>query len=296
MKREKDRLFSFLAFYKFKKYFNNNNTVLVSIVLSFSLHLFIIIFISILSQNAPDIKSIEKLDSKAIEIQINDNLFAYFGEKENSSKNKISFSNNDFVQIKNENEKIKTDEILKSEKKEEKLKEDGEILDEKGLKEIHDNKESSEDIDSKQQENKTLNSSSSSIKENSESVDNQYPLNLLQTDDNNINSEKQAQFSYENIVQYAINIKTLFTYPKDALKLGIQGIVKLKLHIDIHGKVLEAILLESSGSKILDSYTLKQANQLLFSFPDNKKPDSSFWIIIKVVYSIKSNVTIEAGN
>ena len=122
----------------------------------------------------------------------------------------------------------------------------------------------------------------------------QYPQNLTQSTQEYGNTDGSDGFSNQDIFQYSLNISSLFNYPKDALKLGIQGTVKLKLLIDKYGKVINVVLLESSGSKILDNYTTTQARQLLFSFPEDKKPQSSFWIVIKVVYSIKTNVTVES--
>lgn len=301
MKREKDKILkSFFIkvlsenFYKIRK---KPSSIMIALFLSFSLHLFIVFLISILSSGQQNIIETRKIDIKPIEINLASNIFLNNPDssdlsslklknekrlkenKFNNLQNIITKSdqnhNNEFKERTEDNQFDKSNSLSQNQKENQ-----DEIIDEKsennGSNEIDQN--SSNDINF--DKNSDLNGSSKEYVEYEEGN----------------SSGNDSPFSSENILSYSINYTSLFKYPKDALKLGLQGIVKIKVQIDTEGKVVQVLLLESSGSKILDNYTIKQASQLLFTFPKDKRPNSTFWVTIKVIYSIKSMVTVQTGD
>lgn len=273
MKREKDKLLKISSKKSININVKNQSRIAISIFLSFSLHILLIFLISILAQNPIKVENINKVNVKSIEIQLESDLIAF----KPLNKSNINLKSSGIFK---EEDNKKENKIESNDLKDYQVSDDGEDL----------------KMSSTSTSNLSSDTSLNTSLEESDNSNDQYSQSLTTFIGENIGSNNDSQFLNENVLQYSVNSSSLFKYPKDALRLGIQGTVKLKLHIDKHGKVIDLILLESSGSKILDNYTIKQARQLLFSFPENKKPDSSFWVVIKVVYSIKSNVIVEVGS
>jgi len=88
---------------------------------------------------------------------------------------------------------------------------------------------------------------------------------------------------YAGIVQK--NILKNLTYPADAKPANMKGALKLGLHIDYTGKLLESAIKESSGYKILDDQALSVAKGIgsFPPFPDSIDKDD-LWIEIPIVY------------
>ncbi|MFN3411422.1 MAG: energy transducer TonB [Exilispira sp.] len=291
-------------FSKSHRYLKRNNNfninsgkrrLIFSIILSFSLHLFIIIFINLLIQNQNILLEKKDVDTKPVEIKIlSMDAFSMFNEESNKnniekelkSKTINNMPGNDILNKIENYDKIKYDRIKDYDK----------------IKDYYNVEEYNES--DKENNNILYDEKTKNISSDNQLIDGKNENNEIKNDDSTLNnSQFLSESSYEyneynqfvskNILSYSINFNTLFDYPKDALKLRIEGTVKIRIKIDTNGRVIEVILLESSGSKILDNYTIKKANQLLFSFPQDKKPESPIWVTIKVVYSIKSSVFVE---
>lgn len=264
--------------------------LIFSIILSFSLHLFIITVINFLNQNQNILLDKKNIDIKPVEIKILSlDTFSMINEESNKNNNEKelkdkAFNNlpeNDILNKLENYDKIKDNKKIKYYYKKEEYngsdKENNSLLYDEKTKNISLDNQSTDE-----------NNKNSEIKNDESTL---YNSKFLSGSSYEYNEDNQ--FTSKNILSYSINFNTLFDYPKDALKLRIEGTVKIRIKIDTNGKVIEVILIESSGSKILDNYTIKKANQLLFSFPQDKKPEIPIWVTIKVVYSIKSSVFVE---
>ncbi len=261
-------------------------------ILSFSLHLIIIFLIAIfIKQNNESLnllKDDRKINYQSINIILSQNtgiinekieqkvIKNLNATKENKILNKEK-KINEKTNEKTEDSISKLNLSQKEEKKEEALN-------------TNISQSINQDIENEQNNTNNFDSSDINIANGVNSDINSQGNSTTNSDLNSINSSIGS-----NIFSYSINYKNLFKYPKDALKLKMQGIVRLNIAIDSTGKVIDVILLESSGFKLLDNYTIKQASLLLFTFPKDQKTNFPLWIIIKVIYSIKSNVTVTSG-
>jgi pilus assembly protein CpaC len=88
---------------------------------------------------------------------------------------------------------------------------------------------------------------------------------------------------YAGIVQK--NILKNLTYPANARSANMKGALKLGLHIDYNGTLLDAIVKESSGYKVLDNQALSVAKGIgsFPPFPTSIDKDD-LWIEIPIVY------------
>jgi len=90
---------------------------------------------------------------------------------------------------------------------------------------------------------------------------------------------------YAKVIQRRI-LENL-TYPDSAKEAGFQGTVKLSLHLSYQGELLEAILKESSGYKILDDQAINVA-QGIVSYPPfpSSVEQNDLWIDIPIDYRL----------
>lgn len=274
MKREKGR--KLIKFCK-KKLFNR---LTISLFLSFSLHILIILLIAISIIKVQNFNDLKKNELKPVQIVLSDTNKSNIGLDKNQNKEAKTYikdtKNKDTQNITNETNK----DLNKTEEK--------------------------SDIDLKRENaNKNEVNTTSSINDiTTSSLENTDSNNINEENSQNnaiekkINEESTSSF-YDNFIKkifsFSLNASSLFTYPKDALKMRIEGTVSLKIAIDEKGKVVQVILEQSSGHRILDDYTVKQASKLLFNLPQNIDIKFPLWISIKIVYTIKSNVSLISG-
>jgi len=277
MRRGKDKVLYFNNKNKEKKI---RNRFFISLILSFSLHIIIIILLSLFFLKADLSTNLLKLDYKAIEIKIINNSFIEDNKTTFLDNNELNRNHNKLVEKSDIKigKDFKTNNIDKN--SHENQMQNTNFFEDNALKEKELSSET-EISENKNSEEKNFNGDNINQLNSSEAVNNSLE------DNNEIN---QNSFS-SKILSFSINFNSLFKYPKDALKLGVQGTVTLKIAIDRNGKVIETVLLESSGSKILDSYTLRQATYLLFSLPEINIT-FPLWIKIKVIYSINTSVKV----
>jgi protein TonB len=90
---------------------------------------------------------------------------------------------------------------------------------------------------------------------------------------------------YAKIIQRRI-LENL-NYPDSAREAGFQGTVKLSLHLSYQGELLEAILKESSGYKILDDQAVNVAQEIVSypPFPSSVEQED-LWIDVPIVYKL----------
>jgi pilus assembly protein CpaC len=90
---------------------------------------------------------------------------------------------------------------------------------------------------------------------------------------------------YAQIIQRRI-LENL-TYPDSAKEAGFQGTVKLSLHLSYQGELLQAILKESSGYKILDDQAISVAEDVV-SYPPfpSSIEQNELWIDIPIDYRL----------
>lgn len=279
MKREKGS--KLIKFCKNKLF----NRLTISLFLSFSLHILIILLVALSLIKVQNFNDLKKNEFKPVQI-----VFS------NIYKSDIGLN-------KNQNKVAKT-YIKDTQNKDTKNKDTQNIINETNK---DSNKvEEKSDIDLKQENtNKNEVNTTSSINDITDSsLENTGSNNINEENSQNsaiekgINEESTNSF-YDNFIKkifsFSLNASSLFSYPKDALKMRIEGTVSLKIAIDEKGKVVQVILEQSSGHKILDDYTLKQASKLLFDLPKNIDIKFPLWISIKIVYTIKSNVSLISG-
>lgn len=77
------------------------------------------------------------------------------------------------------------------------------------------------------------------------------------------------------------------TYPTSAKQAGFQGKVKLSLHLSYTGKLLEAVVKDSSGYELLDNHTVSIARRIPSypPFPSSIEQDD-LWIDIPIHYKL----------
>lgn len=77
------------------------------------------------------------------------------------------------------------------------------------------------------------------------------------------------------------------TYPAEAKESGIQGIVKLKLHLSYRGELLDAAIKDSSGYVILDENSIMAAKGISSYPPFPPSIESNdIWLEVPVVYRL----------
>ncbi len=97
--------------------------------------------------------------------------------------------------------------------------------------------------------------------------------------------------SSEPMVQYTDVVKKRIlerlSYPREAKESGFQGTVKLRLHLSYQGELLDAMIKDPSGYKILDDNTLEIARGIA-SYP--AFPSSidlrDLWVEVPVIYQL----------
>lgn len=113
--------------------------------------------------------------------------------------------------------------------------------------------------------------------------------NVLKTNSNEVynNNRKKASSKGEQI-KYFNKIKTLInknkTYPKMALRRGIEGKVKVKLQISKDGELLNIINLD--GHKLFKKSIKKNINSIFPIKPEKELFESDQIIEFEVIYSI----------
>ena len=71
-------------------------------------------------------------------------------------------------------------------------------------------------------------------------------------------------------------------YPKLAIQRGYEGILKIKVTIQKNGSVMDVLVIESTGYKILDNAGIKAAKESKF-YPLSKQSE------LNIVYELKLN-------
>lgn len=68
----------------------------------------------------------------------------------------------------------------------------------------------------------------------------------------------------------------VWRYPPEAARMGIQGVTPVKITFNKKGEIVDVVILESSGSKILDDEVLRTLHQIgrIGSFPRNYNKDT----------------------
>lgn len=91
--------------------------------------------------------------------------------------------------------------------------------------------------------------------------------------------------SYAGVIQKRV-IDNLM-YPASAKSAGFQGTTKIGLHLSHRGELMDAVIRDSSGYKVLDDSALAAAKgiSLYPPFPSSVK-DQDLWLDIPIVYKI----------
>ncbi len=79
----------------------------------------------------------------------------------------------------------------------------------------------------------------------------------------------------------------VWSYPPEAARMGLQGVTPVRITFNKKGEIVDVVILESSGSKILDDEVLRTLHQIgrIGSFPRNYNKDT-FNLIAFFQYSI----------
>ena len=104
------------------------------------------------------------------------------------------------------------------------------------------------------------------------------------------NYQNFSNSAISNPIKFCIN-SSIFSYPIEAVKLKIEGKVILKLKVNNKGNVVDVELIQSSGNKYLDDYTVNKAKLLKFSFPTNLSLQFPLSFTLGVVYKLKNKST-----
>ncbi len=78
----------------------------------------------------------------------------------------------------------------------------------------------------------------------------------------------------------------VFEFPRSAWEDGIGGTTVLKIMIDADGTVDSAIVLQSSGSRLLDSAAVANASKLLYRPAEQGGEPVSIWGRLPVIYPL----------
>lgn len=85
-----------------------------------------------------------------------------------------------------------------------------------------------------------------------------------------------------------ITYNTIPPYPNEARKNGIEGTVRIRVLIDVNGKVSEASISSSSGSSLLDQAALQAVHKWRFSpAKDATGKKVKCYVTVPIVYKIK---------
>ncbi|MCX6051017.1 MAG: energy transducer TonB [Campylobacterales bacterium] len=97
--------------------------------------------------------------------------------------------------------------------------------------------------------------------------------------------EQQEKFIQTNFSLIRDMALANLIYPNTARRMGWSGIVEVRLVIDTDGKLLEAIVVKSSGRELLDTTALES----VLSLKDKvlPKPQSVSTIILPIAFSLK---------
>ena len=103
---------------------------------------------------------------------------------------------------------------------------------------------------------------------------------------NSTRNQTMNLMEYSRAVQK--RILEALRYPVSAKDAGFQGTVKLRLRISYVGELMEAVVKESSGYRILDENALKAAREVGYfpPFPSSMEL-KDIWIDVPVVYQAK---------
>lgn len=104
------------------------------------------------------------------------------------------------------------------------------------------------------------------------------------------NYQNLSNSAISNPIKFCIN-SSIFSYPVEAIKLKIEGKVIIKLKVNNKGNVVDVELIQSSGNKYLDDYTVNKAKLLKFSFPVNLSLQFPITFTLGVVYKLKNKST-----
>ena len=75
-------------------------------------------------------------------------------------------------------------------------------------------------------------------------------------------------------------------YPEEARKTGIEGVVVVKMLVDIDGTVIETEILRSSGDYVLDQAALRAAEQALFEPAAHHGVPVRVWVSMPFRYKL----------
>jgi TonB family protein len=95
-------------------------------------------------------------------------------------------------------------------------------------------------------------------------------------------------FKKDVVNQALVLLEYTMLYPDEALELGLEGKVMLRVMVNEKGRVTEAYVVESSGYSLLDSAAVKSGYTFVFSIPyvDGKPVRST--ILIPIEYSLRT--------
>lgn len=82
-----------------------------------------------------------------------------------------------------------------------------------------------------------------------------------------------------------------FPYPDNVKKLGIEGKVYLRLHIDTLGNVIDVVLMIHSLHPELDISAVKVARQLKFTHAEQGGKKFAIWYVFPVTYKLEESVS-----
>lgn len=144
-------------------------------------------------------------------------------------------------------------------------------LNTKKVNDIENNKKTSTNISSSQQESLKSVSQKSSIATNIE------PVDLENNNQSSIGTTFGSEEFSESILRYEEPI-----YPRLALKRGIEGVVKIRIKISKEGEPIETTTIKSSGHDLLDKATLEAALKWRFH-----KKSSEYFVEKNIAYEIR---------
>ncbi|MDY0122002.1 MAG: TonB family protein [Sulfurimonas sp.] len=107
----------------------------------------------------------------------------------------------------------------------------------------------------------------------------------IQKEQEEIRVQQEQEFIQTNFsVIRDMALKNL-SYPRMAKKMGWSGVVEIKLIVDTNGKLLEAVVLKSSGKEVLDNAALKAA----LSLKDKvlPKPQTRSTLILPIAFNLR---------
>ena len=97
----------------------------------------------------------------------------------------------------------------------------------------------------------------------------------------------------EIVPYYALEIKPVAinspvpVYPELARHAGIEGVVHLKMLIDVDGSIVEVVVLKSSGNQLLDQSAMAAARQSKFTPARQRDRNVRVWVARKFEFALK---------